>query len=76
VIRGKITDIRRRIWNAGIKLWWYRLYIRKDPDHKSLYMDLEAMLAMSQEEVENYQEDLCARREIAERRENEEFEKN
>ena len=57
-----------RIWNAGLLLWWYRLWIRKDEFHRSLDMDLLAMLAMNKKRKEWYLEDLSRRRRIAHER--------
>ena len=57
-----------RIWNAGLLLWWYRLWIRKDEFHRSLDMDLLAMLAMNKKQKERYVEDLTRRRSIAHER--------
>ena len=65
-----LRNIRRRIWNAGIKLWWYRLFIRKNELHKSLGMDLDAMIVMNKDEFEEYDKDLADRRWLADNREN------
>jgi hypothetical protein len=59
--RGKIW---RSIWNRGILLWWYRLWIRKDEFHKSLAMDMEAIWDMDDKEMSNYRDDVIRRREI------------
>jgi len=32
-----------RIWHCGIKLWWYRLWVRADEFHPSLDLDMVAM---------------------------------
>ena len=60
--------IRARIWNCGIKLWWYRLWIRADEFHPSLAIDSAALAAMSYPEQKDYLADLCTRRQIAHRR--------
>jgi len=39
-------------WNKRLKLWWYRLWIRKDEFHSSLSMDALAMSAMNEKERE------------------------
>ena len=57
-----------RIWNAGILLWWYRLWIRKDEFHRSLDTDLLAMLAMNKKQKERYLDNLSRRRRIAHER--------
>jgi len=48
-----------------IKLFWDRLWIRKDEFHKSLNMDVMAMLDMNEKEQEEYLADLVKRRNIA-----------
>ncbi|MFA7193600.1 MAG: hypothetical protein WC087_01640 [Candidatus Paceibacterota bacterium] len=64
------ANIRRRIWNKRILLWWYRLWIRKDEFHKSLSSDFSAKLVMTEEERDEYDKDLCRRRRIAHDRDN------
>jgi hypothetical protein len=66
-----LKDVRRRIWNKGILLWWYRLWIRKDEFHKSLNPDFSAMLVMDKEELKEYHLDIVRRRNIAHYRDNE-----
>ena len=56
------------VWNAGILLVWYRLFLRKDEFHKSLEFDPFAFYPMSPEKREAYRKDLRRRREIAHRR--------
>ena len=60
--------IKRRVWNGGILLWWYRLWIRKDQFHKSLDLDILAMVGISKQKQGKYLEDLQRRRNIACRR--------
>lgn len=67
-LRDILIDIRRIIWNKHIKLWWYRLYIRKNEFHSSLSTDFEAIMVMNREEELAYREDLLRRRSIAHRR--------
>jgi len=55
-------------WRISLRLWWHRLWIRKDEFHESLVMDSEAMLEMTQEECDKYRADLCRRRQIAHQR--------
>ena len=62
------TDLRRKIWNKRLRLWWYRLYIRQDEFHRSLNSDIEAMLVMDSSELKAYFKDLYRRRRIAHRR--------
>jgi hypothetical protein len=51
-----------------IKLWWDRLWIRKDEFHSSLDMNMEAMLEMTDKQREEYLNDLAKRRHIAHER--------
>ena len=51
-----------------IRLWWNKFFIRKDEFHKSLNMDINAMLEMSKAEQESYIQDLVRRRNIAHER--------
>lgn len=60
-----ILRIRARIWNCGIKLWWYRLWIRADEFHPSLMIDDVALAAMSYQVRYEYLADLALRRKIA-----------
>ena len=62
------VDLRRRVWNKRIKLWWYRLYIRRDEFHKSLNTDSEALLVMDRWDRREYFIDLNRRRRIAHKR--------
>lgn len=64
----KIRNIRRRFWNAGIKLWWYRLFIRKGEFHKSLDLDIDAMIVMDDEKLQKYCDDVVRRRLISHER--------
>ncbi|MDO8669668.1 MAG: hypothetical protein Q7K65_05235 [Candidatus Buchananbacteria bacterium] len=57
--------VKRFIWNRGLKLWWYRLWIRKDEFHKSLDMDKNALLDMNPKQREAYIKDLTIRRQKA-----------
>lgn len=61
-------SIRRRIWNKGIKLFWFRLWIRRDEFHPSLSTDAEAMMGMNPEEMAAYHDDIARRRAIAHKR--------
>ena len=63
-----LRDLRRKIWNKRIKLWWYRSFIRKNEFHSSLNMDVEAMMVMNEEELKRYFNDLARRRRIAHNR--------
>lgn len=61
----------RRVWVRfwmGPKLWWDRLWIRKDEFHPSLSMDPVMLAEMTPVEREDYLGDLVRRREIAHRR--------
>lgn len=63
-----LRNIRRRIWNKRLKLWWHRLFVRKDEFHSSLSTDPEAMIVMNGKELEKYHEDVARRRSIAHNR--------
>ena len=63
-----LRNIRRRIWNAGIKLFWRRFFIRKDEFHSSLDLDLEALMVMDGNKRHRYYLDLAKRRSIADKR--------
>jgi len=67
-LKCKIVDLKRRIWNKRILLWWYRLWIRKDEFHQSLATDPYALICMNDDEEKEYFEDLNERREIAHKR--------
>lgn len=67
-LKCKIVNLKRRIWNKRILLWWYRLWIRKDEFHQSLATDPLALICMDKEEEIKYFEDLNKRREIAHKR--------
>ncbi len=75
-IKLYFLTVKRCLWNKRLRLWWYRLWIRKDEFHKSLDMDIEAMLVMNKKEREAYIKDLIKRRDIAHRRENKKAAKN
>lgn len=59
------AKIKTRIWGGGIKLFWYRLWIRKDESHRSLDTDIDALLGMNEKQKEAYYKDLGERRRIA-----------
>lgn len=61
------SELSRKIylWSKRPKLWWHRLWIRKDEFHNSLSLDSRALLAMNDEEKERYTKDLTKRRQIA-----------
>lgn len=60
-----LKNIRRRIWNKRLKLWWYQFFVRKNEFHPSLRIDLEAVMVMDPKELERYYYDLIRRRAIA-----------
>ena len=64
----RVELIMCRYWHAGIKLLWYRLWIRKDEFHSSLHSDFYALMGMSRKRRDKYYKDLMRRREIAHRR--------
>ena len=64
-IKKFFREMKARVWNKHILLWWYRLWIRKDSNHISLETDIEAISVMTTEEIKLYEADLVRRREIA-----------
>lgn len=67
-MKNKLSRFRILILNRGVKMWWNRLYVRKDEFHKSLSLDAEAMTTMTSSEQVDYLEDLYRRRKIAHER--------
>lgn len=51
------------------RLWWCRLWIRKNERHISLSMDSEAIQSMDEVHLARYSRDLIRRRQIAHNRE-------
>lgn len=51
-----------------LRLWWSRLYIRKDEFHQSLSLDPFAYTEMNKEQRSKYLIDLASRRFIAHER--------
>lgn len=60
--------VKYRIWNKYILMWWYRLWIRQDENHKSLDMDWRATVGMDEKGIKKYFLDLSRRRDIAHER--------
>lgn len=56
------------IWNRGILLWWYRLWVRKSEMHASLHIDHRAEQYMSDVQIRLYRRDIAKRRMIAHKR--------
>ena len=50
------------------RLFWHRLWVRKDEFHVSLHQDVRAMLVMDEEDRTKYINDLCCRRQKAHQR--------
>lgn len=72
VMCWEITDklsFVRMFFSSRLKLFWYRLWIRKDEFHQSLNIDTEVMLTMSNKQRQNYRDDLNRRRNVAHMRE-------
>lgn len=61
-IKDDLTYIKRKTWNAGILLWWNRLYLRKDEFHSSLNLDPFAWIVMNKKQRVVYANDLAKRR--------------
>lgn len=70
-----LRNIRRRIWNKHLKLWWFRIFIRKDEFDRSLDTDDQATMVMDKKEWRKYRRDLVRRREIADKRDQENAER-
>jgi len=66
--REKLYRINVRIWNGGLLLWWYRLWIRKDEFHQSLDIDSELLMMLKKDKRKEYLHDLKIRRDIAHQR--------
>ena len=66
--REKPRQIRIFLWNRGLKLWWYRLWVRKSEFHKSLKTDYEALSEMNCEQRIKYSKNLEKRRSTAHKR--------
>lgn len=56
------------VWGLHIRLWWCRLFGRRNELHSSLIMDAEAMFFMDEEESDKYTKELNRRRNIAHER--------
>jgi hypothetical protein len=65
IAKYQISDFKCKLYNQGIKLWWNKLWIRKDEFHSSLDMDSQAMMGMSKSKRSKYLEGLVRRRSIA-----------
>lgn len=59
---------KRFFWNRGIKLFWYRLWIRKNEFDHSLDLDVDAIRGMNEGQLRRYVEDLIRRRMVAHKR--------
>jgi len=68
LLRPRLRQIKRSIWNRGIFLFWCLLWVRRDEFHYSLDSDVEALICASQEFSEWYWDNLSLRREIAHKR--------
>ncbi|MDD4409307.1 MAG: hypothetical protein PHW52_01500 [Candidatus Pacebacteria bacterium] len=67
-LRFRIYFLKVRVWNCTIKLWWYRLWVRRNEFHPSLTIDDKAMSCMLISKQKTYLSDLNRRREIAHKR--------
>jgi hypothetical protein len=61
----ELDKLKYQIWNKGLLLWWYRLWIRQDKFHESLDIDPLAMMVMTRKQRDRYMNDLIRRRNIA-----------
>jgi hypothetical protein len=62
-------DYVTRFITSRIRLFWSRLYIRKDEFDSTLNSDFDALCTMSPKQRERYWKDLVRRRDIAHQRE-------
>jgi hypothetical protein len=67
-IADKLSFVRM-FFGSRLRLFWYRLWIRKDEFHQSLNIDSEVMLTMNSKQRQNYMDDLNRRRNVAHMRE-------
>ena len=58
---------------SRLRLYWARLYVRKDEFHSSLDLDMDTLATMNKKEQEWYFNDLARRRKIAHEREFQDF---
>lgn len=63
-----LVGFKRIWWNRGLKLAWYRLWVRSDEFHRSLNIDPEALAGAKSGWRLWYQSDLAHRRKLAHRR--------
>ncbi len=75
VVRGSLPRrVRRRIWckraplGFRLKLWWHRLWIRRNEFHKTLNIDTSFRWVMCDCEWDAYCADVAYRRGIAHER--------
>lgn len=68
VATEKRNKLKRKIWNKGILLWWYRLWVRSDEHHMSLSIDVDAAQEMTVDEYRLYLDDILRRRSVAHER--------
>jgi len=62
VTRAWWRKIWRWIWNQHLLFWWYRCWLRKDEQHRSLDLDLGAIMNMDSNQESMYRADLLRRR--------------
>ncbi len=72
MIRYDVSEFfsyRLKFIRSRVRLFWSRLYVRKNEFHWSLYLDMELWETMNKEQQGRYMGDLVRRRNIAHKRE-------
>jgi len=65
VIKENAIKWKWVVCHKYFKLWWHRLWIRKDEFHESLDINVKAVLTMNKKQKKEYFMDLAKRRQIA-----------
>lgn len=65
LIPQKIRKIKRSIWNRGLRLFWCRLWIRKNEFHWTLDIDREAFEGVDDVKKKAYFVDIARRQHLA-----------
>ena len=60
-------------FTSRMRLFWAQMWVRKDEFHRSLDIDMEAMMQMDREQQRQYLERINKRREIAHKRDLDRF---
>jgi len=60
--------LKFRIYNKHILRWWYRHFCHSTEFHRSLDLDIGAMMVMNEKELRDYLLEMIKKREIAHQR--------